>query len=106
MSYILRLDEGARNSGQPGVRDADRLRKIAAAAGRNHSLGFCGWVGRMGEPERVACGGSPDEVYRYLVKLRLEKAVVRSAEAARTQFEHVLKVVANCARAEGWRVLD
>jgi hypothetical protein len=47
-----------------------------------------------------------DEVHRYLVRLRLEKAVVRSPEAAGKQFEHVLSMVSRCAQSEGWRVLE
>lgn len=77
------------------------LKKIALAASRNKTLGFEGRVGKLAEPELIE-----DDVHRYLVRLRLEKAVVRSPEAAHNQFQHILNVVSRCAQSKGWRVLE
>jgi hypothetical protein len=83
-----------------------KLRRIAAAAERNKSLGFAGRVGKVDEPTLVIDEVTRAEVYRYLVKLRLEKASVRSPTAAQSQFEHVLGVVSRCAQSEGWKVVE
>jgi hypothetical protein len=83
-----------------------KLKKIAAAASRNKTLGFEGRVGKLAEPELMVDAETKDAIHRYLVRLRLEKAVVRSTEAARNQFEHVMGVVSRCAQSEGWTVRE
>jgi hypothetical protein len=83
-----------------------KLKKIAASASRNKALGFEGRVGKLVDPQVIMDEETRNEVNRYLVRLRLEKAVVRSPEAAQNQFRHVLSVVSRCAQSEGWRVLE
>jgi hypothetical protein len=80
------------------------LREIAESAERNKAFGFTGTVGKLREPEKTAEGLT--EQYRYLARLRLEKANARVEEAARAQFEHVLGVVRRCAESKGWSLLD
>src|SRR4051794_40053662 len=77
-----------------------KLRQIAAAAERNRAMGFTGRVGKLGEPELVT-DEDAGEVWRYRVKLRLEKAGAEG-EDVDGQFRQVLAVVSRLAEAFGW----
>jgi hypothetical protein len=66
------LERRTRNKLNPDT-TRKKLKHIAASAGRNKSLGFRGLPGKLHEPERVTDEGTREEVYRYLVRLRLEK---------------------------------
>lgn len=81
-----------------------KIRRIAAAAQRNKSLGFVAVAGQLKEPERVVDPNTNSEAYKYRVRLRIEKDAVRNPETAARQFEHVVGVVARCANAHGWRL--
>jgi len=105
MRWDLVLERRSRNRLNPEI-TRKKLRKIAEAASRNRSLGFRGRVGKLSEPELIVDEESKDEVHRYLVRLRLEKAVVRNPEAAQKQFDHIMNVISRCAANEGWRVLN
>jgi hypothetical protein len=80
-----------------------KLREIAGSASRNTSLGFEGRVGRLREPEKIQVDG--EELYRYLVRLRLEKTNGRDSAIAEKHFEHVMDTLAKKAVSEGWQVL-
>src|SRR5262249_9077786 len=84
-----------------------KLRRIAASVERNQALKFAGRPGRLREPERVFDEATGEELWRYLVRLRVEKddASVRDPAAAERQFQHVLGVLTRCAESEGWAVL-
>jgi hypothetical protein len=81
-----------------------RLARIVAAVERNKSLGFTGRVGKLNEPEVMTDEQTNDEVYRYRVRLQLEKEDVQCPEGARDQYEQVLKSVSKRAEACGWTV--
>lgn len=104
MRWDITLERTTRNRLNPDI-TRKNLRKIAEAASRNKSLGFEGRVGKLGEPQLTVDPETRDEVHRYLVRLRLEKAVVRSEAAAREQYEHVLRQVTRTAESRGWKVL-
>lgn len=80
------------------------LKAIAEVAERNKSLGFEARVGRLAEPVKIT-DESQQEVYRYLVRLRIVKENSRNPEVAQKQFQHVLGLVQQRAAAKGWSVL-
>src|SRR5215207_7305734 len=53
-----------------------KLRRIASAAERNKGLGFVGRVGKVGDPVLMTDEETNEEVWRYQVRLRLEKTNV------------------------------
>jgi hypothetical protein len=59
----------------------------------------------LGEPQLVVDDATRSEVYRYLVRLRLEKTNVRNPDVAQEQYQHVLRQVSRKAQSEGWEVL-
>lgn len=81
------------------------LKGIAAAAGRNKSLGFEARVGKLNEPEVVLEEGGLERK-RYLVRLRVEESKARTPEVAEERFAHVRGVIEKCARSKGWTVLS
>lgn len=105
MRWDLILERRTRNRLNVDI-TRKKLKQIAASAERNKELGFTGRVGKLQEPVLVTDEETKDEVHRYLVKLRLEKAVVQNEDEAQNQFAQVLKVVSRCAENEGWAVLN
>lgn len=83
-----------------------QLKAIAQVVGRNKSLGFEGKIGRLHDPKVVTDEDTQQEMYRYLVKLRLVKARSNSETTLQKQFEHILRIVTGKAQAKGWTLLS
>lgn len=82
----------------------DRLKKVAEAAAENRSLGFSAKVEKLKEPLLIADKGGT-EMYRYVVRLRIEKANDPSDANVNAKYAKVLEVVTKTAKGLDWDVV-
>lgn len=104
MKWELVLERVSKNRLNPET-TRRKLRNIAAVAERNKSLGFKSRLSKLGDPVEMFDPKGGERIYRYLVKLRVEKTSLRSVEAAKNHFERVLEMLQKKAAAENWSVI-
>lgn len=104
MQWDLTLVRKSRNRLNP---ESTRriLKRIAAVASRNKTLGFQGKVGRIQEPVLTVDETTKEEVQKYAVKMRLVKHGTRSEEAALRQFKSIYNRIAAKANKQGWTIV-
>jgi hypothetical protein len=82
-----------------------KLRKIAQSAEKNQSLGFSSHVGKLSEPQLIMDTETGREIYRYEVRLKIEKNDTHDHDIANSYFKHALSAIQKQAQTEGWKIL-